>query len=96
MDGMNRTWIVDSKIEQPTALALDLINKYVYWLDIYLESVEVVDYQGRRRQTITKGRQVGIYLQISKKGMISINECTLCWQLQESHRFFKKFSLQMR
>lgn len=67
MDGMNRTWIVDSKIEQPTALALDLINKYVYWLDIYLESVEVVDYQGRRRQTITKGRQVGIYLEISKK-----------------------------
>ncbi|KAI1237378.1 Low-density lipoprotein receptor-related protein 1B [Lamprotornis superbus] len=58
MDGMNRTWIVDSKIEQPTALALDLINKYVYWLDMYLESVEVVDYQGRRRQTITKGRQI--------------------------------------
>lgn len=67
MDGTNRTWIVDSKIEQPTALTLDLINKYVYWLDIYLETVEVVDYQGRKRQTITKGRQVGIYLQFSKK-----------------------------
>jgi len=66
-DGMNRTWIVDSKIEQPTALALDLINKYVYWVDIYLDSVEVVDYQGRKRHTIIKGRQVGIYLQISKK-----------------------------
>lgn len=60
MDGMNRTWIVDSKIEQPTALALDLINKYVYWVDIYLDSLEVVDYQGRKRQTIIKGRQVGI------------------------------------
>ncbi|KAK2516157.1 hypothetical protein Q9233_013857 [Columba guinea] len=58
MDGMNRTWIVDSKIEQPTALALDLINKYVYWVDIYLDSVEVVDYQGRKRHTIIKGRQI--------------------------------------
>ncbi|KAK4817560.1 hypothetical protein QYF61_020009 [Mycteria americana] len=58
MDGMNRTWIVDSKIEQPTALALDLVNKYVYWVDIYLDSVEVVDYQGRKRHTIIKGRQI--------------------------------------
>lgn len=62
MDGMNRTWIVDSKIEQPTALALDLINKYVYWIDIYLDNVEVVDYEGRKRHTVIKGRQVGIYL----------------------------------
>lgn len=62
MDGMNRTWIVDSKIEQPTALALDLINKYVYWVDIYLDNVEVVDYEGRKRHTVIKGRQVGIYL----------------------------------
>ncbi|XP_048808618.1 low-density lipoprotein receptor-related protein 1B isoform X3 [Lagopus muta] len=58
MDGMNRTWIVDSKIEQPTALALDLINKYVYWVDIYLDNVEVVDYEGRKRHTVIKGRQV--------------------------------------
>ncbi|XP_031410177.1 low-density lipoprotein receptor-related protein 1B-like [Meleagris gallopavo] len=58
MDGMNRTWIVDSKIEQPTALALDLINKYVYWVDIYLDNVEVVDYEGRKRHTVIKGRQI--------------------------------------
>lgn len=74
MDGMNRTWIVDSKIEQPTALALDLINKYVYWVDIYLDSLEVVDYQGRKRQTIIKGRQVGICKLV--KVIISINEHT--------------------
>lgn len=58
MDGMNRTWIVRSRLEQPTALALDLVNKYVYWLDIYLESVEVVDYQGRKRHAVIEGRQV--------------------------------------
>ncbi|KAH0621373.1 hypothetical protein JD844_022571 [Phrynosoma platyrhinos] len=58
MDGMNRTRIVVSKIEQPTAITLDLISKYVYWVDVYLESVGVVDYQGRNRHTIIEGRQV--------------------------------------
>uniref|UniRef100_A0A7M4EIV0 Low-density lipoprotein receptor-related protein 1B n=1 Tax=Crocodylus porosus TaxID=8502 RepID=A0A7M4EIV0_CROPO len=57
MDGMNRTRIVESKIEQPTALALDLINKYLYWVDSYLDYVEVVDYHGRNRHTIIRGRQ---------------------------------------
>ncbi|KAJ7345791.1 hypothetical protein JRQ81_001741, partial [Phrynocephalus forsythii] len=58
MDGMNRTKIVASKIEQPIALALDLINKYVYWVDVYLDSIGVVDYQGRNRHTVIEGRQV--------------------------------------
>ncbi|XP_015279019.1 PREDICTED: low-density lipoprotein receptor-related protein 1B-like, partial [Gekko japonicus] len=58
MDGMNRTRIVVSHIEQPTALALDLVSKYVYWVDIYLDLVGVVDYQGHNRHTIAEGRQV--------------------------------------
>lgn len=60
MDGANRTRIVVSKIEQPAALALDLVSKYVYWVDVYLDSVGVVDYQGRNRHTIIEGRQVSI------------------------------------
>ncbi|KAM3855508.1 LOW QUALITY PROTEIN: low-density lipoprotein receptor-related protein 1B [Vipera latastei] len=58
MDGMNRTRIVISKIEQPTALTLDLVNKYVYWIDVYLDFLGVVDYQGRNRQTIIEGQLV--------------------------------------
>uniref|UniRef100_A0A8D1E780 EGF-like domain-containing protein n=2 Tax=Sus scrofa TaxID=9823 RepID=A0A8D1E780_PIG len=58
MDGMNRTRIIDSKTEQPAALALDLVNKWVYWVDLYLDYVEVVDYQGKNRHTIIQGRQV--------------------------------------
>lgn len=58
MDGMNRARIIDSKTEQPAALALDLVNKLVYWVDLYLDYVEVVDYQGRNRHTIIQGRQV--------------------------------------
>ncbi|KAL8183268.1 UNVERIFIED_CONTAM: hypothetical protein K2H54_030285 [Gekko kuhli] len=59
MDGMNRTRIVVSQIEQPTALTLDLVSKYVYWVDIYLDLVGVVDYQGHNRHTIAEGRQQG-------------------------------------
>uniref|UniRef100_A0A8C6XVP1 LDL receptor related protein 1B n=1 Tax=Naja naja TaxID=35670 RepID=A0A8C6XVP1_NAJNA len=58
MDGMNRTRIVISKIEQPTALTLDLVNKYVYWVDDYLDFIGVVDYQGHNRQTIIEGQLV--------------------------------------
>ena len=58
MDGMNRTRIIDSKTEQPAALALDLVNKLVYWVDLSLDYVEVVDYQGKNRHTIIQGRQV--------------------------------------
>ncbi|XP_011894048.1 PREDICTED: low-density lipoprotein receptor-related protein 1B [Cercocebus atys] len=58
MDGMNRTRIIDSKTEQPAALALDLVNKLVYWVDLYLDYVGVVDYQGKNRHAIIQGRQV--------------------------------------
>lgn len=61
MDGMNRTRIIDSKTEQPAALALDLVNKWVYWVDLYLDYVEVVDYQGKNRHTIIQGRQVSTF-----------------------------------
>lgn len=62
MDGMNRTNIIDSKTEQPAALALDLVNKLVYWVDLYLDYIEVVDYQGKNRHTVIQGRQVSAIL----------------------------------
>ncbi|XP_041434027.1 low-density lipoprotein receptor-related protein 1B-like [Xenopus laevis] len=58
LDGMNRTRIVVSKLEQPTALTLDLVNKFVYWADVYLDYIEVVDYEGRNRQSIIQGKEV--------------------------------------
>ncbi|XP_038606813.1 low-density lipoprotein receptor-related protein 1B [Tachyglossus aculeatus] len=58
MDGTNRTRIVDSKAEQPTALALDRIGRLLYWVDTYLDYVAVVDYQGKNRRTVIQGRQV--------------------------------------
>lgn len=62
LDGMNRTRIVYSKAEQPAALALDLVNRLVYWVDLYLDYVGVVDYQGKNRHTLVQGRQVSTIL----------------------------------
>ncbi|XP_064182725.1 low-density lipoprotein receptor-related protein 1B-like isoform X2 [Anguilla rostrata] len=58
MDGTNRTRIVESKMEQPTAVTLDLVKKLVYWADAYLDYVEVVDYTGKNRHTIVHGISV--------------------------------------
>ncbi|XP_046700598.1 low-density lipoprotein receptor-related protein 1B isoform X5 [Silurus meridionalis] len=58
MDGTNRTRLVDYKVEQPTAVALDVIKKLVYWADAYLDYIEVVDYNGKNRHSIIQGSQV--------------------------------------
>ncbi|XP_030628050.1 low-density lipoprotein receptor-related protein 1B [Chanos chanos] len=58
MDGTNRTRIVESRTEQPTAVTLDLVKKLVYWADTYLDYIEVVDYEGKNRQTIIQGTTV--------------------------------------
>lgn len=60
MDGTNRTRLVDYKIEQPTAVALDVVKKLVYWADAYLDYIDVVDYHGRNRHTIIHGSQVSV------------------------------------
>ena len=60
MDGTNRTRLVDYKTEQPTAVALDLVKKLVYWADAYLDYIEVVDYNGKNRHAIIQGSQVSV------------------------------------
>uniref|UniRef100_A0A3P9M179 Low density lipoprotein receptor-related protein 1Bb n=1 Tax=Oryzias latipes TaxID=8090 RepID=A0A3P9M179_ORYLA len=61
MDGTNRTRLVDHRIEQPTAVALDVIKKLVYWADAYLDYIDVVDYQGKNRHTVIHGSQVTVF-----------------------------------
>ncbi|KAK3568547.1 hypothetical protein QTP86_008754 [Hemibagrus guttatus] len=62
MDGTNRTRLVDYKVEQPTAVALDVVKKLVYWADAYLDYIEVVDYNGKNRYSIIQGSQCIILL----------------------------------
>lgn len=61
MDGTNRTRLVDYKVERPTAVALDLVKKLVYWADAYLDYIEMVDYNGKNRHTIIQGYQVSSF-----------------------------------
>ncbi|KAL7831561.1 hypothetical protein SRHO_G00310640 [Serrasalmus rhombeus] len=58
LDGSERGRIVESRMEQPTALTLDLVRKLVYWADTYLDIIEVVDYDGKNRHTIIRGNLV--------------------------------------
>lgn len=58
LDGSERSRIVQTGIEQPTALTLDLVKKLVYWADVYLDFIAVVDYGGGNRQTIIRGNSV--------------------------------------
>lgn len=58
LDGSERRRIVDSGTEQPTALTLDLVKKLVYWADVYLDFIAVVDYDGKNKHTIARGNLV--------------------------------------
>ncbi|XP_077129136.1 low-density lipoprotein receptor-related protein 1B isoform X2 [Ranitomeya variabilis] len=58
LDGRNRTRIVVSKIEQPIAITLDLVSRLIYWADIYLDTIEVADYEGRNRHVVLHGQEV--------------------------------------
>lgn len=73
MDGTNRTRLVDYKIEQPTAVALDVVKKLVYWADAYLDYIDVVDYNGRNRHNIIHGSQVSVTFLCERGGFLSFS-----------------------
>ncbi|KAL3854471.1 hypothetical protein ACJMK2_013739, partial [Sinanodonta woodiana] len=55
MDGSHRYTLNIEKLMAPSSLALDIINKRVYWIDHKLDHIEVMDYWGQHRQTIVSG-----------------------------------------
>lgn len=59
MDGMNRTRIIDSKTEQPSCTGTRPSQQMGHWVDLYLDYVEVVDYQGKT--DILSSRQTSKY-----------------------------------
>ena len=85
MDGTNRTRLVTEHVEQPTAVALDLVRKLVYWADAYLDYVDVVDYHGGNRHTIIQGSQVGLppglllrlFLSVGLRAYLALCRCAL-------------------
>ncbi|XP_048001348.1 prolow-density lipoprotein receptor-related protein 1 [Leguminivora glycinivorella] len=44
--------LASSRVVYPTALTIDLTNKWLYWVDAYMDSVERSDYYGGNRVTV--------------------------------------------
>lgn len=54
LDGSNRINLAQERIVYPNSVSLDLANQYVYWSDSYLDTLERIDYSGKKRRTILK------------------------------------------
>lgn len=55
MDGSKLMPIVTQDLYKASGVALDYVNKRVYYSDIRLEYIKTVDYNGENRQDIVKG-----------------------------------------
>ncbi|GIY35944.1 prolow-density lipoprotein receptor-related protein 1 [Caerostris darwini] len=58
MDGSNRTKLVSEKIVKPNGIAVDIPSENVYWIDIYLGTIERIKYDGTGRKTILRNNQM--------------------------------------
>ncbi|XP_037895975.1 low-density lipoprotein receptor-related protein 1B isoform X2 [Glossina fuscipes] len=54
LDGTNHTILVSSQIYYPSWVTLDLPNEHVYWIDIYKDFIERVNYEGGQRWSMKK------------------------------------------
>lgn len=52
MDGSSRMVLVDSKLRWPNGLAVDHLQRTIYWVDASTNSVEMVDFSGTNRKAI--------------------------------------------
>ena len=55
MDGTNLKPLVTEAVYKASGVALDLVNKRVYWSDILLDYIETVDYNGKKRHNVVRG-----------------------------------------
>lgn len=52
MDGSMRTIIVQNKIALPCGLTIDYPNRLLYFMDSYLDYIDVCDYYGHHRRQV--------------------------------------------
>ena len=54
LDGLRHRRIIshDSRMQQPSSLTSDVVNKKIYWTDSHMASVGVSDYNGHQRKII--------------------------------------------
>ena len=52
MDGTSMRPLVKEAVYKASGVALDLVNKRVFWSDILLDYIETVDYNGENRHNV--------------------------------------------
>ena len=60
LDGSQRRVVVSSKLVWPSALALDLPTKRLYFADARLDYIEFVNYDGSGRRTVVNNDHVSV------------------------------------
>ena len=55
MDGTSMRPLVKEAVYKASGVALDLVNKRVFWSDILLDYIETVDYNGENRHNVVRG-----------------------------------------
>lgn len=58
LDGIVKTTLVSTDVIYPEGVAADLPNEQIYWLDVFWNHVERVDYDGRNRRILKKNFHV--------------------------------------
>lgn len=58
LDGSNRTTLVNTQVYHLSSVTLDLASEHVYWIDVYKDIIERVNYEGQQRWALKKSPDV--------------------------------------
>ncbi|XP_035227303.1 prolow-density lipoprotein receptor-related protein 1-like isoform X2 [Stegodyphus dumicola] len=58
LDGSERIKLVVEKIVYPNGITVDIPTETVYWVDMYLGTIEKINYDGTGRKTVIRNAQV--------------------------------------
>ena len=72
MAGSAVTIIVNEAVYRASGLTLDLITKRVFWCDSLLDYIETVDYNGKNRFLVVRGKFVSLLTCVLKRVISSI------------------------
>jgi low density lipoprotein receptor-related protein 5/6 len=76
-DPATRKVIVQENILMPTGLTVDFDAQLVYWLDVGIKFMEVMDYEGRnRKKIITKGMKYPVRLTLFQSKLYWTDQTT--------------------
>ncbi|XP_058520574.1 low-density lipoprotein receptor-related protein 2 [Ochotona princeps] len=84
MDGSMRTIIVQNKIALPCGLTIDYPNRLLYFMDSYLDYIDVCDYYGHHRRQVVASDLVLRY-----PYALSLFEDTMYWTDTTTHQVMK-------